>query len=82
MEYLSDEEAIQTFFSKYNKRRERYCIKCFKLFESEGYHNRKCPVCRHHEEYLVRMNILKEPIVYRTHSSGVLSTNYHAEIGE
>ena len=55
---------------------------CGRKFMSEGYHNRKCPKCSSREEYLGRKNVLQEPIVYRTHASGVRSTAFHAEVGE
>ena len=78
---LSVGESIE-FLGRINRRAERKCIKCGCRFLSEGYHNRKCPKCSAREEYLERKNALQEPIVYRTHASGVRSTAFHSEVGE
>lgn len=80
---LSVGESME-FLGRINKRGERKCISltCGQMFMSEGYHNRKCPKCSHREEYLKRMNILREPLVYRTHASGVRPTAFHSEVGE
>ena len=68
------------FLGRINSRVERNCIAldCGDAFMSEGYHNRKCPKCS------TRMNKSseREPLVYRTHASGVRSTAFHAEVGE
>ena len=56
---------------------------CGRKFMSEGYHNRKCPKCSTREAYARRMNMSREePLVYRTHASGVRSTAFHSEVGE
>lgn len=47
---LTDKESKE-FVAKYNKKDERVCINCFKPFESEGAHNRKCPPCKSNEAY-------------------------------
>ena len=66
---LTVKESIE-FLGRINKRCERNCIapNCGQTFMSEGFHNRKCPKCSHREEYLKRMNVLREPVVYRTHA--------------
>ena len=78
---LSEGESME-FLGRINKRGERKCIAidCGKTFMSKGYHNRKCPKC---SEYARRMNMSREePLVYRTHASGVRSTAFHSEVGE
>ena len=81
---LSEGESLE-FLGKINKRGERKCIavNCGQTFMSEGYHNRKCPKCSTREAYARRMNMSREePLVYRTHASGVRSTAFHSEVGE
>ncbi len=90
-------EAME-FLGRINRRAERKCIAivkrtvirdsvisteedvCGRKFMSEGYHNRKCPKCSTREKYARRMR--EEPVVYRTHASGVRSTAFRAEVGE
>lgn len=78
---LSDGESKE-FLGRINHKGERSCLMCGKKFASNGYHNRRCPKCNIKLEYAMRMNITREPIVYRTHASGIRSTSFHAEVGE
>lgn len=78
---LTVAESIE-FLARINKRSERSCLICGKRFTSHGAHNRRCPKCTIKFEYAERMSKTREPLVYRTHASGVRSTAFHAEIGE
>lgn len=71
---LSVGESME-FMGRINKQGERSCLMCGVKFQSKGYHNRRCPKCDVKIEYAERMNVTREPIVYRTHTSGVRSTN-------
>ncbi len=70
------------FLGRINHQGERECLMCDKKFISNGWHNRRCPKCTIKLEYNERMSITREPLVYRTHASGVRSTAFHAEVGE
>lgn len=78
---LSEGESIE-FLGRINGRGERSCLMCGKRFISQGSHNRRCPKCTIKLEYAERMTKTREPVMYRTHASGVRSTAFHAEIGD
>lgn len=61
---LTEEEAGR-FVAKYNKPCERICIKCFKPFESEGVHNRKCQVCKNREAYQIEKTMSRDIPVHK-----------------
>ncbi len=68
---LSDQET-EDFLNSINKRAERKCIaylpngkECNALFQSEGYHNRRCPKCASRLLYHQSHIKIREPIIYR-----------------
>lgn len=61
---LTDSQ-VQEFILTWNRPGERHCLKCNKLFKSEGMHNRKCVSCKTKEKIQVEQTVTREPLEYR-----------------